>query len=236
MDAITPDQCKWPGLVNPAAIWRRHRAAVLAVASGGCARYVFSHDTAFMLDRKGFPLVHYASENPHHHLIFTNSLMEFRVVLETNPEGDELNILIATGLLRLVDPGDHDSIDRFLRYQDLEIENYSRGTNRLYRFEPAHARFELFSGERTPIVLDTLLARNPFSAAAERRLADGFARMVRDAGSTDAACRLAGVDGHGADLVLNGNIRRVEFTAPASSPAEAEAEIAALFRDGRIIS
>lgn len=143
------------------------------MATGGCARYAFCVDVGYCLDRRGYPLINYASPNPHHHLILTNTTMTLRLPHSIDAEGNEQSILIITGMLTLVDPGDHDSIDRHARYFQSVTENYSRGESRLYRLVPDSACFELFSGKRLNVERSEIFRRNTLSPREEAALIEG---------------------------------------------------------------
>lgn len=225
LDSISRDQC---GALSPedqsiqahSLLLSRHEA-VLAMTTGGCARYIFSTDAHYCLDRRGHPLINYSSGNPHHHLIMTNSSMDLRLVHQTDADGNEMSLLILSGMLRLVDPGDHDSIDRYSRYYDTEVENYSRGTSRLYRFESAQACFEQFSGKRFPLTLEAIIRKNSFSEKDELSLL-AFARDVLRVNKVSAETSVAGIDGAGVDLKRQGRFYRWTFSSPVSDKEQAE--------------
>lgn len=220
MDAPSPNQCG--NELNLQAFHRllESRRAVLTMTTGGCARYAFSTDIEYCLDRRGYPLFIYASGNPHHHLIVTNTTMDLRLTHEVDQEGNELSILILTGMLRLVDPGDHDSMDRHFRYFGTAAENYTRGSKRLYRFEPERAGFELFSGERRALALDQLFRRNPFSRREEERLLD----YCRQSMSKNEP---VGIDTGGIDVRKGAGFERLSFAQPLSVAGDVMAFVAA---------
>ncbi len=176
------------------ALYRSRYAGTLAMATGGCARYVFCTDVSYCLDRRGFPLIHYSSPNPHHHLILNNTTMTLRIPHRVDAEGNEHSILILTGMLELVDPGDHDSLDRHHRFFSMAIENYTRGANRLYRLVADSACFEMFSGQRLALDLDQLCRKNPLTGREEEQL---VARLNEQ--SRQRKQPVAGVDAHGID-------------------------------------
>jgi len=198
------------------------RNAVLTMTTGGCARYAFSTDIHYCLDRKGHPLFVYASSNPHHHLVVTNTTMDLRLTHEIDPEGNELSILILTGMLRLVDPGDHDSLDRHYRYFEVTVENYTRGSRRLYRFEAERAAFELFSGERQNVPLSTVIRKNAFTRKEEDRLLD-YCRQSMNVGKDVIP---VGVDGMGIDLRKAGGFERLNFGETITTSGEVMAFVA----------
>ena len=205
--------------------------AVLAMTTGGCARYAFSADAPYCFDRRGYPLIHYSSANPHHHLIMTNSTMDMRMPHRTDADGNELSLLILTGMLRLVDPGDHDSIDRHVRHFGGIVENYSRGASRLYRFAPEKACFELFSGQRIPLPLEQLIRRNPFSEREEMQLIDHAHHCVATAGKRhNLSGDIVGADAFGLDATNQGGaLSRLTFKHAVKDVSEATAAIEALF-------
>lgn len=165
MDAEIPDEHEqaaracWADQAR--ALLQGGRTAVLTLATGGCARYAFSSEVSYVPDRRGFPLILYRSENPHHHLILSNTTMELRLVHEVDGEGNELTLVIATGMLRRVDPGDHDSLDRYHAAFHEWPDTGRRGRDRLYRFEPDHIRLEFFSGQRIALDKERVLEPIP---------------------------------------------------------------------------
>lgn len=227
MDAPSPNQCGNELIQQAFARLLETHRAVLTMTTGGCARYAFSTDIDYCLDRRGFPLFVYSSTNPHHHLVVTNTTMDLRLPHEIDAEGNELSILILTGMLRLVDPGDHDSIDRHFRYYETAIENYTRGSRRLYRFEPERAGFELFSGERRSVPLDQLIRRNPFGRREEERLL-AYCRQSMPAGQGEPA----GVDLLGIDVRGKSGIERIAFRQPIERPGDVMAFVAAYCKGG----
>ena len=193
-------------------------AGTLAMATGGCARYAFCVDAGYCLDRRGYPLLNYSSPNPHHHLILTNTTMTLRLPHVVDAEGNEMSILIVTGMLTLVDPGDHDSIDRHARHFQSITENYSRGESRLYRLVPDGACFELFSGKRLSVDLPALVRRNLLSSREEDSLMAAIDRAPY------APVELVGIDEHGIDLRVGSDLRFRPFaTAPVDRSALPEA-------------
>lgn len=213
----------------------RHQA-VIAMSSGGCARYAFSLDVDYCLDRQGYPLIHYSSDNAHHHLIVTNSTMDFRIVRETSPDGMELSIFILTGMLTLVDPGDHDNIDRYSRYFDVNIENYSRGCERLYRFTPSQARNELISGENNVLPVSELIRKNVWTPSQEQFLLEQGSSLLADKSANSNELCFAGIDGYGADLVESGNITRLPFEQFVDNPEEAQQELVRLIQSEPVLN
>jgi len=199
------------------------RKAVLTMTTGGCARYAFSTDIEYCLDRRGNPLLIYTSGNPHHHLVVTNTTMDLRLPHELDAEGNELSILILTGLLRLVDPGDHDSIDRHDRYFGRPIENFTRGSHRLYRFEAERAGFELFSGQRLELSLSHLICKNPFSRKNEERLLD----YCRQSVASDRNIQFMGIDQTGIDIRNDGFFQRIPSGQSWTTPGDVMAFVAA---------
>lgn len=198
------------------------RSAVLTMTTGGCARYAFSTEIQYCLDRKGHPLFVYASSNPHHHLVVTNTTMDLRLAHEIDPEGNELSILILTGMLRLVDPGDHDSLDRHYRYFDITVENYTRGSQRLYRFEAERAGFELFSGERQNLPLSAVIRKNAFTRKEEDRLL----AYCRESMHARKDVIPVGVDGMGIDLRKAGGFERLNFADAVTTTGDVMAFVA----------
>ncbi len=217
------------------------KQAVLAMASGGCARYAFSRDVCCCMDRNGFPLLAYESENPHHHLIMTNSGMTLRFDPEENPASDSRDdVLILTGMLVLVDPGDHDAIDRYTRFFGGEIENHTRGRRRLYRFDAKRADLEVLSGERTLLPLAALIRRNPFPEKQELSLVRHTNITHRDVIAKISAAALEpaehpakviGLDREGFDISVSGRIVRVHFAGEIES-AEHARRLFEQMRDG----
>lgn len=192
------------------------------MTTGGCARYAFSTDAHYCLDRKGYPLINYTSINPHHHLIMTNSTMDLRIVRDVDPDGIEQCIFLLTGMLVLVDPGDHDSIDRHARYFDTPTENYCRGASRLYRLVPEKASLELVSGERIPLNLEEVVRRSGFSDRDERLLVDFANHCLRMQKNRVSPARVVGVDTCGVDMRVGNSIHRRFFPAEVMTKAEAE--------------
>jgi len=235
MDTISPDQYQSGQVEDRIAqaysLLSNRRQAVLAMSTGGCARYAFSSDIHYCMDRRGYPLINYISANPHHHLIITNSTMDLRLVHQIDAEGNELSLLILTGMLKLVDPGDHDSIDRHCRYYKSVTENYSRGASRLYRFIPETACFEQFSGERLPMPVASLIRRNPFSEKEELVLIDSCQQHFLKLGNPSVPVLVAGVDGHGVDLKMKDGIAYRPFAETVESIHAAELAITGLSAD-----
>jgi hypothetical protein len=199
-------------------------AATLAMATGGCARYAFCLDVGYCFDRRGYTLLNYSSPNPHHHLILTNTTMTLRLPHNVDSEGNELSILIITGMLTLVDPGDHDSIDRHARYFQSITENYSRGESRLYRLVPDGACFELFSGKRLDVDLPAIVRRNLLSPREEEQLIAEKNTRIDTSTST-----LVGMDAYGVDLRLGTELRFRPFgAAPVDRPGLSDAIRSAL--------
>jgi len=233
MDGINPDQYKSSSLaeLNQQAFARLRGqfTAILAMSTGGCARYAYSSDAPYCLDRRGFPITCYSSPNPHHHLILTNSTMTLRLVHQLDPEGNEISILILTGMLRLVDPGDHDCLERHHRYFGLPIENYSRGITRLYRLEPEQVCFELFSGKRIPLGVDSIIRRNLFSEKEEKSLIEAAQlHFRRSMSGTDTGILVAGVDGFGVDVSVNRQLSHRMFPVEVANVQQAELAITGL--------
>lgn len=222
MDAASPNQSANELERQASNLLINSRRAVLTMTTGGCARYAFSSDIDFCLDRKGAPLLVYASNNPHHHLVITNTSMDLRIAHQIDHEGNELSILILTGMLRMVDPGDHESIDRYHRYFGIVIENFSRGSNRLYRFEAQRAGFELFSGERKNVGIDSLIRKSIFSRKEEEKLID----YCRSSFPVDRHGEAVGVDSGGIDFKCVSGINRLSFPAPVNTAGQAMAYIA----------
>lgn len=231
MDDRSPDQC---GASESRRTEEAHRVlllqpgAVLAMSSGGCARYAFSCDTHYCLDRRGYPLIHYTSGNPHHHLILTNSSMSLRLPHKIDADGNELSLLIITGALHLVDPGDHDSIDRHFRYFKRMAENFSRGAGRLYRFIPDGVFFELISGERQPLEINKLLKRNPFNERDESRLIEFASKHLRHLHIQAKVGDVIGIDGYGLDTEVKGTVIRKFFHTCVEAVGDAEMAITGL--------
>lgn len=232
MDGITPDQyrnCSQEELNQQAyVLLRSHYTAVLAMSTGGCARYAYSSDAGYCLDRRGFPLTCYSSPNPHHHIIMTNSTMSLRLVHQVDKDGNEISILILTGMLKLVDPGDHHSLERHHRYFSASIENFSRGISRLYRFEPDQACFELFSGKRMPLGLDVLIRKNLFSEKEENHLIHAAQAHYNRFAGKERAITVAGVDGYGVDITINGQLHHRKFPESVEKVSQAELAITGL--------
>lgn len=211
--------------------------AVVAMASGGCARYAFSMDVDYCLDRLGYPLVHYSSDNAHHHLIVTNSTMDFRIVLDAAPDGMELSILILTGMLTLVDPGDHDNIDRHSRYFDENIENFSRGNERLYRLIADQARLELFSGRQYALPLQEIIRRSTWAPGEERTLiAFGNSEICHTTDDTNML-RIVGIDGQGVDISDASNmIRRLSFQGHVDNLTDAKRALIEIVKSELVVN
>jgi len=210
---------------------RRRFAGVLAMATGGCARYAFCVDVGYCLDRRGYPLINYASPNPHHHLILTNTSMTLRIPHSIDAEGNEHSILIITGMLTLVDPGDHDSIDRHARYFQSVTENYSRGESRLYRLVPDSVCFELFSGKRLEVERSVIFRRNILSPREEKALIEqGNNRKGW------AIPQLVGVDAYGIDMCLEKSLAFYPFDPSPMERSEMESSIDKLLATVRPIS
>lgn len=188
------------------------RRGVLTLASGGCARYAFSTDVTYCLDRRGHPLILYASGNPHHHLIMTNSSVELRLIYQLDRDGQEEQIMLLIGMLRMVDPGDHDSLDRHARYFGQPIENYTRGNNRLYRLEPEHVLIEHISGARTPLPLHDVVRRNMLKKSAEME-------AIRKA-QLHVPAQILGVDALGMDGHDGRRMVRWHFTRPLTAGSD----------------
>jgi hypothetical protein len=203
------------------------RQGVLTLATGGCARYAFSFDMPFCLDRRGSPLLFYASGNPHHHVILTNTTLSLRLPHHIDPDGTEQSLLLLNGRMHLVDPGDHDSLDRHYRYFEQDIENFTRGERRLYRLRIEQAFFESFDGAHTPVAPARLLRRNPFAPARERTLIVTCQRLFDAmAPGPDGPRTVVGLDSAGIDFRDAGGIRRWSFPVAVSSGHEVEAALA----------
>ncbi|HMP73976.1 MAG TPA: hypothetical protein PKE55_12005 [Kiritimatiellia bacterium] len=205
--------------------WISQRETVLALASGGCARYAFSATAQLCPDRKGAPLVAYESANPHHHMIMSNSGMTLRFTLSYLPDGTEDLILILAGRLILVDPNDHDALDRYLRYFGGSLDNHSRGARRLYRLHSERAHLEQVSGASTPIPLDRLILRNPFTEKEEAALirlleSEGLPHLKRWANDPPMPPRVAGIDAFGLDLRVGDILVRHQPDRPFKTPAD----------------
>lgn len=222
MDSVSPDQCGGQQNTQAHSLLAGSHNGILAMSSGGCARYVFSTDARYCLDRRGYPLINYTSVNPHHHLIMTNSTMDLRLVDRMDQDGNELSLLILTGMLQLVDPGDHDSIDRYARYYDCPTENYSRGASRLYRMIPDKACFELISGQRLPLNLDAIIKRLIFTEKEELQLIAFGNQCLKCQKNMRFPMRVAGIDSFGADVRMNDVIMRWTFPTPLLTAREVE--------------
>jgi len=204
------------------ALLRDRHEGTLAMATGGCARYAFCVDVPYCLDRRGYPLLHYSSPNPHHHLILTNTTMTLRLPHRVDAEGNEHSILILTGLLTLVDPGDHDSLDRHHRFFEVLMEHYPRGANRLYRLVPDQACFELFSGQRLNLDAPALARRNPLAAREEELLLERINRNIHP------EQRIAGVDAYGVDQKKGPGWAFLPFPGPLTERSAVEAAALAM--------
>lgn len=111
----------------------RERAnAVLALASGGCARYIFSTEVPIRLDDDGVLRLTYESDNPFHHDIMANSALHLRLLVDRQPDGTEQSHLVLTGRL-VPDAGNAPS------------------PARPYRFAVRAAHLEFASGRRMPV-------------------------------------------------------------------------------------
>jgi len=227
MDSVSPDQCTSSATPDEQAsqayaLLLASHTCILAMTTGGCARYAFSTDSHYCLDRRGYPLLNYSSTNPHHHLIMTNSTMDLRLVHRIDADGNELSLLLLTGMLHLVDPGDHENIDRYARYFDFPTENYSRGSSRLYRMIPDKACFELFSGERINLNLGKIIKKHPFTDKEELQLVSFGNQCLRAQKNTRLPLTMAGVDAFGVDIRFTERILRKPFPAEIRSIEDAE--------------
>jgi len=223
MDNVLPDLCQGATPDEQAyALLLASHTCILAMSTGGCARYAFSTDAHYCLDRRGYPLLNYTSTNPHHHLIMTNSTMDLRLVHRIDKEGNELSLLIVTGMLQLVDPGDHENIDRYARYYEFPTENYSRGSSRLYRFIPDKACFELFSGERINLNPGMIIKKQAMTDKEECQLIDFGNQCFRAQKNIQRPISVAGVDSLGVDIKFGTSIIRKAFPAEIRTIQEIE--------------
>jgi len=226
MDSVLPDLCRGATPDEQAsqayALLLESHACIVAMTTGGCARYAFSTDSYYCLDRRGYPLLNYTSTNPHHHLIMTNSTMDLRLVHRTDKEGNELSLLLLTGMLQLVDPGDHENIDRYSRYFDFPTENYSRGSSRLYRLVPDKACFELFSGERINLNLGMIIKKHRMTEKEECQLINFGNQCLRAQKNIQLPVSVAGVDSFGVDIKFGATIIRKNFPAEIQTVQEIE--------------
>lgn len=115
---------------------RESATAVLALASGGCGRYIFSTEVSYVIGPNGWPVLTYESPNPFHHQLLARSGLHFVVDVEKNPDGSDRSRLVLSGKMTELDPA---------------------GDTRRYVFRPEHAYLSLETGEQKPIALPELL-------------------------------------------------------------------------------
>lgn len=111
--------------------------AVLALASGGCARYLLSARVPLAVDPAGRLYVVYDSRNPYLHELMSHSHMTLRLLVEADRDGLECSHLVFSG--------------------DLHADGVAGPDGaRRYEFRASTAHLEFASGRRVALHTDTL--------------------------------------------------------------------------------
>lgn len=126
---------------------RSRRHAILAPASGGCSRYLFSAEVPISVDTGGLLSVSPDSSSASQRELLSRSGLSLRLLVDCDADGVERRHLVLVG--SLAPPEGPDVSD----------------PARVYRFRVQSAHVEFASGRRVPVVIPGLNVVDPPTTA-----------------------------------------------------------------------
>lgn len=214
---------------------------VLSTISVSVAGYPFGSVVPFCLDRRGVPVILIADIAQHTRNVKADPRVSLIVFDRSAPDLQANGRLTLLAEAEPVDADDDDTAERYYRYFP-EARDYHRTHGfQFWRLSPRRLRFIGGFGAIHWLEPAQVLAPNPFSADEETSMVehmnadhvDAMRTYCRPFFGSDVATlapRFAGCDGEGFHLGVGGQVLRIPFAAPVSSPREVRAALVALAR------
>ncbi len=212
---------------------------VLSTLSLAAPGYPFGSVVPFCLDRQGVPIILIADIAQHTKNIKSDPRVSLIVFDRTAHDLQANGRLTLLADASVVNAEDDDTAERYYRFFP-EARGYHRTHGfQFWRLQPCRMRFIGGIGAIHWLAPESVLARNPFSAADEAGMvahmnADHVAAMRKycaphlagDLHSSEP--RFAGCDAYGFHLVVAEQVLRIPFDSPVATPSDVRQALVAL--------